>query len=169
MAIYPVYTPEDVAAATGGDSSEYTDFMPEAILQAILLFKRGTCLVAWPDDPDEASIARYGVLYMAEAIEAAQPWQKILRTPFSSETIGSYSYSKVQKAVANGLPTGVDWFDIAINDLSVCDQNSGIPVSGGYNVFEENKVPHGGYGVYLGPGDQFPDNWGPDTIDPEGL
>ena len=169
MAEYPTYTGADVAEATGNDEAEYTSWIGEAIKQATLLFKRGTCLAAFPDDPDDALTARYGILYMADAIFAAQPWQKVLRNPFSSETIGSYSYSKVQGVIANGLPTGVDWFDIAIGSLSVCDQNLGLPASGGYNVFEENKEAHGGYGVYLGPADQWPDGWGSDTINaPDG-
>lgn len=164
MAEYPVYTKDDVAQATGNDIDEYErSFIDEAITQATLLFKRGTCLAQFPDNPDDAATARYAILYMADAIYFIQPWQKVLRNPFSSETIGSYSYSKLSTAVSAGLPTGVSWFDIGIAELSVCDTNGGAPMSGGWNVFEEHKYPHGGYGVYLGPADQNPDTWGPDT------
>ena len=104
---------------------------------------------------------------MADAIESVQKYQKVLRSPFNSETIGSYSYSKLTSAVSAGLPTGVSWFDIGIGELSVCDHILGIPFSGGYNVYEENKHAHGGYGVYRGPAEQFPDSWGPDTVHPE--
>lgn len=169
MADYPAYTAADVAAATGRDEESIGSYIDEALVQATLLFKIGTCLSQFPDATMDAQIARYGILFMADAIEAVQPYQKVLRNPFSAETIGSYSYAKLSTAVSAGLPTGVDWFDIATRRLSVCDQELGIPASGGYNVFEEYKEAHGGYGVYLGPTDQNPDTWGRDTIDPTGL
>lgn len=160
MAVYPSFTKEDAALVAGVPATDYSSFIDEAIKQATLLFKIGTCLSAWPDNEVDADLARYAVLNMADAIHAAQPWQKVLRSPFNSETIGSYSYSKLSTAVSAGLPTGVSWFDLAISKLSVCDQNLGIPAHGGYNVFEEHKEAQGGYGVFLGPGDQYPDTWG---------
>jgi hypothetical protein len=166
MAEYPTYTAADVAGASGADVTEYSSFIDEALKQATLLFKIGTCLSQFPDSELDAELAKYGILAMADAIFSVQPFQKVLRTPFSSETIGSYSYSKLTSAVSAGLPTGVSWFDIAVGKLSVCDTVLGLPMSGGYSVFEEHKKPHGGYGVYLGPADQNPDTWAPDTFDP---
>ena len=166
MAEYPTnYTKQDVATASGNDVSEYTNnFIDEAIIQATLLFRIGTCLGTWPDDVINAQLARYAVLAMADAIYWVQPFQKVLRNPFSSETIGSYSYSKLSSAVSAGLPTGVSWFDTAVARLGVCDFNPSIPNSGGINVFEEPKFPHGGYIPHYGPADlnrrdQLPD-WG---------
>ena len=162
MAVYPNYTATNIAEVSGYPVTDYSTFATEALKQATLLFKIGTCLSAWPDDEIEAEMARYAVLSMADAIYWAQPWQKVLRSPFNSETIGSYSYSKLSTAVSAGLPTGVSWFDLAVSKLSVCDRNLGIPAHGGYNVFEEDKHAHGGYGIFLGPAEQFPDTWDTD-------
>lgn len=161
MAEYPTYAGSDVATFSGEDIDDYTDYIDQAIKQATLLFKIGTCLAAFPDDPISAEIAENAILAMADAINGVQPFQKVLRTPFSSETIGSYSYSKLSSAVSAGLPTGVSWFDVAVQKLSVCDQNLGLPTSGGTNVFEEDKQAHGNYGVYNGPADR-PWGWEPD-------
>lgn len=163
MAQYPTYTASDVALFSGGQEADYGDYLEQALTQATLLFKIGTCLAQFPDNEMDAEIAKLGILSMADAIYGSQPFQATLRNPFSSETIGSYSYSKMSSAVSAGLPTGVSWFDLATTRLSVCDQQLGLPASGGWNVMEENKSPHDGYGVYLGPGDQNPDGWGPDT------
>lgn len=171
MAEYPTFTVTDLAAFSGESASAYenTAFVATAFKQATLLFKVATCLNdQLPDNPTDNELATTAIISMADAIYWAQPWQKILRNPFSSETIGSYSYSKLSSAVSAGLPTGVSFFDIATSRLSVCDVSSG-PTHGGWNVHEEHKTPHGGYGVYLGPGDQNPDTWGPDTYGPEGV
>lgn len=151
MASYPTYTVTDVSRFTGRPESEFTDYINEALEQATLLFKIGTCLAQFPDDAIDASLAKNAILAMADGISLVQPYQATLSNPFSSETIGSYSYSKLQGAVSAGLPTGISWFDLAISRLSVCDDLDGVPMSGGINVHEEDKTPHDGYGVYYGP------------------
>lgn len=169
MAAYPELDVSNLATQAGEDVSAYTNlpFVDEAIRQATLLFKVGTCLSAFPDNELDAELAETAIVAMADAIYWAQPFQAVLRNPFSSETIGSYSYSKLQQAVSAGLPTGVSWFDYTVGKLSVCDTNGQL-WSGGTNVFEEVKIPHDGYGAYYGPADQFPDNWGIDTVAPPG-
>jgi hypothetical protein len=164
MATYPEYELSDLAAFSGEDEAAYTrpGYVASALEQAFLLFEIGTCLTEWPDDTKNAKIAKFAVLSMADAIYWVQPFQKVLRNPFSSETIGSYSYSKLSSAVSAGLPTGVSWFDLAVSTIGVCDFGSGIPLHGGINVHEEDKTPHDGYGVFLGPDDQTYDSWGSD-------
>lgn len=139
MAAYPAYTVTDLAGFSGRDVSTYenTGYATTAIAQAQLLFKLGTCQPnVWPDDPTMAELARMAVLSMADSIYIVQPFQKVLANPFSSESIGSYSYSKVAGAVMGGLPTGITWFDLAVSKLSVCDLNDGIPIGGGIESFE---------------------------------
>lgn len=158
MAEFPTYTVTDLSGFSGRDVSEYmnTAFVPTAIAQASLLFKLGTCLSEWPDDSLSAELAKQAVLAMADAIYLSQPFQKTLSNPFSSETIGSYSYSKVAGAVAGGLPTGISWFDMAIAHLSVCDAASGIPSGGGIQAFENDGLFTAGRGnnvQLLGPED----------------
>jgi hypothetical protein len=142
MATYPAFAITDLASFSGRTTAEYTNlgYVASAINQAVLLFQLGTCLEEWPDSPREAMLAKMAVLSMADAIYLAQPWQTVLSNPFSSETIGSYSYSKVSGAVLSGLPTGISWFDLAVNKLSRCSLDSGIPSGGGIEVFEHDGV-----------------------------
>lgn len=138
MAAFPTFSITDLSNFSGRSASEYVNaaYAPSAIAQATLLFKLGTCLGdRWPDDPTMAELARMAILSMADAIYLVQPFQTILSNPFSSETIGSYSYSKVSGAVMGGLPTGIGWFDVALNKLSVCDLDN-IPMGGGIEAFE---------------------------------
>lgn len=162
MAEYPTYDVDDLAEISGYPVELYTNeaFVTQALKQATLLFKIGTCLAAFPDDELAAELAENGILDLANAIYWVQPFQSVLRNPFSSETIGSYSYSKLQQAVSAGLPTGVSWFDLAVTRLSVCDDVAGIEASGGINVHEANKVPHGGYDAFYGPAELYGDNDG---------
>lgn len=159
MAAFPEFTVADLSLYSGRASSEYTNaaFVPTALAQATLLFKLGTCLGdEWPDDPTMAELARMAVLSMADSIYLVQPFQTVLSTPFSSETIGSYSYSKLAGAVAGGLPTGITWFDLAMSKLSICDISSGIPTGGGIEAFEDDAWFTSGEGnniKLLGPGD----------------
>lgn len=166
MAEYPTYTAVKLSEVSGNPESEYGAFAAQALKQATLLFKIGTCLKEFPDDAHDAEIAEQAILQMADAIYWAQPWQKVLRNPFSSETIGSYSYSKLTSAVSAGIPTGVTWFDIAVGTIGICDLSNG-PMHGGWLVHEENKEPAGGYGVFVGPAEKHnPDYIGSDSFDP---
>jgi hypothetical protein len=138
MAAYPTFDVNSLSEFSGRPVGEYANsaYVPSAIAQATLLFKIGTCLGdSFPDDPTQAQLATMAINAMADAIYIVQPFQTVLANPFSSETIGSYSYSKVASAVSGGLPTGITWFDIAISKLSVCDLD-GIPTGGGIEVFE---------------------------------
>jgi hypothetical protein len=152
MATYPAYALNDLAEFSGRDSSEYTraGYVSTAIAQATLLFKLGTCLGDnWPDDPTKAMLAKNAILAMADAIYLVQPFQAVLSNPFSSETIGSYSYSKVAGAVMGGLPTGIGWFDLALSQLSVCDLNDNIPMGGGIEMFEHDGTFGAGSGLNI--------------------
>lgn len=140
MATYPQLDVNDLSEFSGRPSSEYTNagYVATSLTQAILLFKIGTCRTSFPDDPIQGELSTTAILAMAEAIYNAQEYQKVLANPFSSETIGSYSYSKVAGAVANGLPTGVTWFDLAISTVSVCYLE--VSYGGGIEVFEHDGV-----------------------------
>lgn len=143
---YPIYTKEDLASYTGRDLTEYSGFSDTAIQQATLLFKIATCLADLPDDPIQVELAQYAILSIADAIVLAQPFQKVIANPFSSESIGSYSYSKASKAVAAGLPTGISWFDLAVGQMSVCEISDGMPTGGGIEVFEHDGSFTEGFG-----------------------
>lgn len=142
---YPTYTKQDLADFSGRSVATYPDYATTSALpQATLLFKIGTCLADWPEDVIDADLARMAILSMADAIVLSQPHQKVLSNPFNSETIGSYSYSKVSGAVATGLPTGIMWFDMALSRLGVCDLAAGLSAGGAIEVFEHDAAFTGG-------------------------
>lgn len=135
---YPKFTAQDISVVTGNPVESYPDFANEALLQATLLFKMGTCLADFPTEPMDAQLARYAILHMADAIVQVQPFQEALYSPFSSESIGSYSYGKLARAAQAGLPTGVSWFDMALEQLSVCSNED--VMSSGTEIFEFDGI-----------------------------
>lgn len=153
---WPAYTIQDLSIYSGRPEQSYTPFSTTALAQSLLLFKIYTCLKDWPTDPDKADLAKMAVLSMADTLVLGQPYTLVQANPFSSESIGSYSYSKAQKQLAAGLPTGVSWFDLAIQHLGECETgpNGGV-ITGSINVFENDAkfVEENGRRRVLGPAD----------------
>lgn len=141
---FPVYEKQDLADYSGRPVASFPPFATRALLQAVLLFQASTCLTAMPEDAFEASLAKEAILSMADDLLLSQPFKQAKASPFNSESIGSYSYSKTagnaasaSTKVASGQPTGVDFFDLAVNKLSVCGMNgSTVPSGGGIEAFE---------------------------------
>lgn len=157
---YPTITREDISGFTGRPVASFPQAFLEAsaIPQALLLFKLGTCIF----DPellteDQQQLVKFAILSMADAIHLAAPYQTSLANPFNSESIGSYSYSKTAKAVQAGKETGISWFDMAIQQLSQCDNVSGDFMRGGIEIYEhDGTVVAGalsGNVYFLTPGD----------------
>lgn len=140
---YPTYTRQDLANFTGRPLVSFPDgfVTSSAFPQALLLFKMGTCLASLNDlSEDQKQLAKFAILSMADAIHLSAPYQTVLASPFNSESIGSYSYSRAAQAVSKGLPTGIGWFDIAMQELSVCDTLDGIPMSMGTDIFGSAEI-----------------------------
>lgn len=145
---YPTYTTQDLADFTGRPKASFREpyTSSSALPQAILLFKMGTCLASLSELSEDAQqMAKFGMLEMADSIGLASLYATVHANPFSSESIGSYSYGKVAKAVQRGDDTGIFWFDKAVRELSVCEDTDGLSMSGGIEVFENT-------GGYFGPG-----------------
>lgn len=141
MSLYPKYTKDDLGDFSGRPSQSYSKYSETALAQALLLFKIGTCLAQFPDDPVKSELAKNAILSMADNIFLAQRYQQAAASPFNSETIGSYSYSKTAAAVSSGKPTGIMWFDLAIEQLSVCSTlDDGVATGGGIGMFEYDGV-----------------------------
>ena len=64
--------------------------------------------------PLERRIVKIAILEMAWALTTRHEDKEAEFSPFTSERIGSYSYSKMQTAVSQGDKTGVDSFDEAV-------------------------------------------------------
>jgi len=109
----------DLADFAGTVAADYSTFATTALEQATLLFEDATGLEEYPDSDRNRQIAYNGICEMAQKIYDSQAYAAVVNTPFQSETIGSYSYSKAAKAVSAGTSTGVLWFDLAVSRLSV--------------------------------------------------
>lgn len=118
----------ELATFTGRASNTFGQFAFEALEQATLLFFLATDLDDYPIDSNLSKLAKNGILDMADKIYLSQPYQEASASPYQSETIGSYSYSKAVSAVKKGDSTGVMWFDLAVNKLR--DGGSAIGGSG---------------------------------------
>lgn len=168
---FPTLTKTDLSTFSGRPEASYTDYATQAILQATLLFKIGTCLNALPDDEQSIQLAKMGISAMADSVFLSQQYQGVAASPFSSESIGSYSYSKAAKAVAAGADTGIMWFDLARRQLSVCDADDGIPTHGGISMSMGDGMyysnPSSGSGFFLSPADirySTDLGWDPNTV-----
>ncbi len=135
----------ELAAATGRPAESYTAYATTTLLQATLLFAAHTRLTDWPADPQLAQLARMAVLELADRLYLEQPYQAAKASPYQSESIGSYSYSKGSSSssaaagrTASSLPAGLLWWDLALDGLSA-DAASGI-ASGSIDVADDDLV-----------------------------
>jgi hypothetical protein len=134
-------TVADLANFTGRASSSFGDFATEALTQATLLFYLATDLDNYPTDINLANLAKYGILDMADSLYLSQPYKESTASPFQSETIGSYSYSRLTSSVKKGNATGVTWFDLAVSKLRA--SASGIGASGSIEGMELDGLEAG--------------------------
>lgn len=111
----------------------------EALRLSTDLFFMATGLKTYPTVPFELRMVNEAIYQMAWYLQESHENQEAMFSPFSSERIGSYSYSKMAKAVQDGDKTGVDWFDRAVEYFS--DKN--IHDGGLFDVISEKVFPHG--------------------------
>lgn len=128
----PMITVDDLSDFTGRPAESFNSVfvMYSAIPQAVLLFKMATCIEDFEQlSEDNQNLVKFAIMAMVDDIALKAPFQAALASPFNSESIGSYSYSKsAAAAIKNGTETGVFWFDMAVRKLSVCDS---LSVGGG--------------------------------------
>lgn len=135
-------TVAELSAFKGRDT--YGPFADEALAQATLLFAVLTKRDSYPDDAQGAALARNAIMEMADRFYLSQPHAEILASPFQSETIGSYSYAKVVQQARNNEPTGLFWWDLALDELSLKERSS--VSSGAVTVFENEHMYISGEG-----------------------
>jgi hypothetical protein len=161
-------TVADLASFTGRASNTFGPFATEALTQATLLFYLSTGLESYPENSQLASLSKYGIMDMADKIYLSQPYKEATTSPFQSETIGSYSYSKLTQSVKKGDATGVMWFDLAVNKLK--GDGAGIGASGSIEGMEWDGVEYqasgkpkivGASGTYQ----QYRNSWDIDTFE----
>ncbi len=148
----PAPTIADLATFTGRPVGTFSAYAAQALSQAALLLSLLTHRTEAPEDPDLLALMNNAIMEMADRILLEQPYAAAKASPFSSETIGSYSYAKGSTAyiAKSGLPTGLLFWDLAIDLLSTKD--SSLVGSGGVAVFERTEVYSDGEGERFVPG-----------------
>ena len=145
-------TVAQLATFTGHTEASFTGYATETLAQATFLFSIVTGLDEYPTDPEELQLAHYAILEMAYRIYLEQPNATVLASPYNSETIGSYSYSKGSSLTAqarSGSRTGLFWWDLAVAQLALGDQ---LGVNhGSIHLIEPAIVVAGEDRVLLGP------------------
>lgn len=138
---FPTYTVQDLADFATMEVEEFNEgFANTHLAQASLLLRIATCLKDPPEDPMHLEVWKNAVLDMAMKLDITSKYRAAKYSPFSSETIGSYSYSIALSKIKEGQDTGVVWFDLAIGQLGICDLmgNTGAHSGGGIEVFEHD-------------------------------
>jgi hypothetical protein len=113
-------TEVDLSQFTGKDIEHYdNNYVMEALAQAGDLFEIATRIPTLPDrNTLDGRLAVRGILSMAEALFEGNNYRDLRTSPFKSETIGSYTYTLVEGSVLQGIPTGISWFDLAVERLA---------------------------------------------------
>ncbi len=138
---YPAPTVANLAAFSGRDATLYTPYATAVLEQAALAFQFATGLTEVPTDPDKAKLAGYAIMELADKLYLQQAYASSSASPFQSETIGSYTYSKgspsstLDKAT-RGVKLGLFWWDLAIAELGV-PGITGSVASGSIKVWED--------------------------------
>lgn len=124
-----------------GASSEEVS-MHLRIAAALLILATGMRAVPDPLSPIGV-IVRSAVLDMAWFIGTSMDDRDAMFSPFSSERIGSYSYSKASKAALSGSDTGVPFFDLALKYFGRDDEDgaAGMFLVSSESVFSQPLVP----------------------------
>lgn len=164
MALVPPTT-ESLAAFMNVESNSLTQFAAVVLWQASDLWIMATENEEQPvGTAFQLRMYERGVLAMAEILYLTKGTKSVIhQSPFSGETIGSYSYQLATRNIANGIPTGVDWFDYAVNMFRP------IPLTASTSIHcFDGQQDHmlaettGGQRFLLGPGDWCRTSWNPD-------
>lgn len=119
MALEPPGSDELDEFSHGSLAALFTeDQMDMALQQATDLLWLSTRVDEMPDDETVERIVNWGIMDMAWSLLVHTENKTEINSPYSSERIGSYSYSKALDQVRRGNPTGVPWFDAAVGLLT---------------------------------------------------
>lgn len=151
----PIPTVAELAAFKMKPVEFYTEaYALEAMTQASVLLSYRTGIYDMPGDEQQQTLIDYAIMDLGNLIYLEAPYDEIKAKPFSSESIGSYSYSKSAQAAKNGDSTGSLWFDLAVDQLSALDGSFDVN-SESISMFERDNLFIGTNGkrYVLGPED----------------
>jgi hypothetical protein len=112
-------------------STTEEDWVDDSLQRATDLASIATGLTEDPTDDLQLRMLTTGIFAMAHSIFVTSGEDReALYSPFSSERLGSYSYSKSQQAVLAGSATGVPEFDSMVRyfaSIPGIDDNDRVP------------------------------------------
>lgn len=145
----PIPSVADLADFTGRPETSFSAYARSSLIQSALLLSIRTELGNDDYDglvPDDQQMVLFGVMDMADYIYLRQPYQQVIASPLTNESVGSYSYGKAQQQVGRNAAalelgaetTGRIWYDLAYQLLAKRTRAGGV-FSGGITVFEEGS------------------------------
>lgn len=160
----PVPTVAQLAVFTGRPENTFGPFAAQALTQATLLFGISTTRTELPGTADENQLALNAIMEMADRLYLEQPYATDKARPYTSESTLDYSYTKgsVVAKARDGQPTGLLWWDLAVQELTTAGRlitGSGSIAAGLGGVFEAED----GSLVILGPDQLDPEPFGADV------
>jgi hypothetical protein len=127
-----VLTPPDVSELqfhmrqSQAFTSQEALYAEDSLQRATDLMEMATGIHEDPEDELAYRVMQNGIMSMGHAIYAVSGEDaEALYSPFQSERLGSYSYSKMQQAVQDRGVTGVPAFDQAVKYFQGLDQAAG--------------------------------------------
>lgn len=117
MALVPPTTAE-YEIYVHGDVPDDESWTVLALQQATDLFWLATGLPDFPSDPQLLRIAKNAILEFAQWLLVQDEHKTEIFSPYNSERIGSYSYSKLARAensIHKNDPLGLFWWDKALS------------------------------------------------------
>ena len=126
----------DLQTFKGGDpyDTSETSHIDMMLEQATLAVWLDTGLEDYPTDTRAAQVVKYAIMDLTLWLLAQEESRDEINSPFSSERIGSYSYSKMQAARKDGS-SGIYWLDRLFQMLSGTDGEASPAWAYSENVF----------------------------------
>lgn len=118
----------------------------QALKQSAFLLQLLSGCEDYPTEEPCKTLFDNAIMDMANWMKNTLPFVAAASSPFQSETIGSYSYSKnFRNVLLSGLKggdatTGVMWFDLAVSNCGCGLEEDSLVSSGGITVFEHDEV-----------------------------
>lgn len=146
MALTPP-TPDEYGQFLNSEIPETdTEFIEDVLVRATDAFWVFTGITSTPDDPQVARLVRYAILDLSAWLVTQSENRDEINSPFSSERIGSYSYSKMVAAKEDGT-SGIYWLDLffqylrgASSEYMVASSSSEFVFNPGGATFAEQEA-----------------------------
>jgi hypothetical protein len=134
--------PSDLYLFWGSEADDTDDVRATAFLDlATNLMWLAIELEVDPADVRLKNLVKYAIIDMAIYMWVSRDDIDASYSPFTTERVGSYSYSKLARAVTQGIDTGVPIFDRVVLYYKQLSMSSGSGWTTSEAVFDQGYVP----------------------------